>query len=101
MPEPPEQVGLQLDGFTFRTAAPVQLETGGGLLFGPDGSAAGIQWELADSAFIMRVEPPNQSSWGVYRVGFTRRMKGRADLAANLQELLPKLRIIYQRIRVQ
>ncbi|MFZ5813921.1 MAG: hypothetical protein ACOY93_01280 [Bacillota bacterium] len=85
------------EGFTYRPASPTT-----GLLEGPDGSRAGIHWEVSsDGPFIARLEPPGSDHWGVYRLGLDRPVRGEADLAEALRALMPKLRILYQRARVQ
>lgn len=88
------------EGFTFQPNSEDGAEAGSGLLFGPDGSHAGIHWVLsADGPYIMRLEPPGPDHWGVYEVGFTQPVAGQADLLHNLEALLPKLATIYRRIR--
>jgi hypothetical protein len=89
------------DGSAFGAITPIGQypDRGAGFLQGPDGSRAGLQWELAETPFIMRLESPDTERWGVYRVGFTRPVTSVQDLVANLQAVLPKLRILYQRAR--
>lgn len=92
------------EGFTYGAITPIgqQPERGAGFLEGPDGSRAGLRWELSeDGPFIARIEKPGERHWGLYRVGFTRPVHTVADLKANLADLLPKLRILYQRARLQ
>lgn len=90
------------DGFAFGAITPLGAEPlrGAGFLQGPDGSRAGLHWEVADSPYIMRLEPPDGVRWGVYQLGFTRPVRTLADLIANLEQLLPKLKILYTRNRV-
>ncbi len=89
----------QMDGFTYGAITPLgeNPERGAGFLEGPDGSRAGLQWELSDRPYIMRIEAPDGEKWGVYRVGFTRPVQTVADLKENLRQVLPKLAILYQR----
>lgn len=91
-----------IDGFTYGAVTPIgeQQERGGGFLQGPDGSRAGIRWELSDSPFIERIEGPDGNRWGVYRLGFTQPVESIQDLVANLEALLPKLKVLYSRARV-
>lgn len=92
------------EGFVYGAITPIgqNPERGAGFLQGPDGSRAGLQWELShDGPFIMRIDKPGEDHWGVYRLGFTRPVRTVDDLNANLAELLPKLRILYQRARGQ
>lgn len=91
----------ECDGFTYGAITPIGLESerGAGFLQAPDGTRAGLQWELSDSPFIARVDGPDGSGWGVYQVGFTQPVWSVADLIANLEPLLPKLKILHSRIR--
>lgn len=90
------------EGFTYGAITPVgeRRESGAGFLQGPDGSRAGLQWELADSPYIMKIEGPGQHTWGLYRVGFVTPVGNVADLVTNLLPLLPKLKVLYTRARV-
>lgn len=88
----------ELEGFVFGTTA-LQESGGAGFLVAPDGTRAGIQWEVAESPFIMRVEPPGQDHWGVYRVGFVTAVNSVDDLRANLAPLVGRLRILHRRAR--
>ena len=88
----------EIEGFVFDTTA--LLPTGGtGFLVAPDGTRAGIQWDVAESPYIMRVEPPGQEHWGVYRVGFTTPVTTTEDLQTNLTPLLGRLKILHRRAR--
>lgn len=91
------------DGFTYGaiTLIGADPERGAGFLQAPDGSRAGIHWELSDSPFIARVEGPDGLGWGIYRVGFTRPVLSVADLVVNLEPHLPKFRILHARLRPQ
>lgn len=93
--------GAAVEGFAYGAITPLgrDPERGAGYLQGPDGSKAGIQWEVADAPYIMRLEAPTGSDWGLYRVGFLRPVQTVDDLIANLRELLPRLRILYARNR--
>jgi hypothetical protein len=96
---------LQLEsGFCYRalTSLGGDSERGAGRLQGRDGSEAHLQWERSvDGPFIMRLEPPGANHWGIYRVGFPRPVLTRDDLQENLEILMPKLAVLYQRWRVQ
>lgn len=91
------------DGFAYGsiTALGEDPERGAGFLEAPDGSRAGIQWELSDTPYIAKLEGPDGTGWGIYRVGFTRPVTSVADLMLNLEPLLPKFRILHGRIRTQ
>lgn len=89
----------ETDGFVFGLVTPLGAEPGAGFLQGPDGTRAGIQWELSESPFIMRLEGPSGDGWGLYRVGFVKPVASVADLVENLGLLLPKLKVLYSRAR--
>jgi hypothetical protein len=91
--------GAELDGFAFGCITPLEAgrPVGAGFVQGPNGKRAGLQWELSDSPYLMRISPPNGEAWGVYRLGFTQPVAHVDDLLANLRPLLPKLQILYAR----
>lgn len=91
----------EVEGFVFGTITTISADrtSGAGFLQGPDGSRAGLQWELADSPYIMRIDPPGQEHWGVYRVGFTIPVSTAGDLRQNLAALLDRLKILHRRAR--
>jgi hypothetical protein len=91
--------GAELDGFAFGIITPLEpgRPVGAGFVQGPNGARAGLQWELSESPFIMRITPPDGDAWGVYRLGFSQPVATVADLLANLRPLLPKLHILYAR----
>lgn len=92
----------EMEGFTYGaiTAVGESPMQGAGVLQGPGGLRAGLQWEVTDAPYIARVEGPGPDHWGVYRVGFTQPVRTIADLVANLARVLPKLKILYSRARV-
>ena len=89
----------EMDGFTYGAITPVgeHPDRGAGFLQAPGGGRAGLQWELSDSPYIMRLEGPDSETWGLYRVGFTTPVHTIDDLVTNLRALLPKLKILYAR----
>lgn len=94
---------IEIDGFIYNPTTPVGKDptAGTGTLTGPDGSQAELAWQLSeDGPYIMRLASPGSQDWGAYRLGFTQPVRRLADLETNLQALMPKLRILYSRIRV-
>lgn len=93
--------GASVQGFAYGAITPLgkQADRGAGFLQGPDGSRAGLQWEVADAPYIMRAEAPSDANWGAYRVGFLQPVETVEDLIVNLEALLPRLRILYARMR--
>lgn len=90
------------DGFVYGAVTPIGVEPskGHGFIQGPDGSRAGIEWELAETAYIALIERPDRGTWGAYHLGFTRPVQTAADLALNLGQHWHRLRILYKRARV-
>ena len=60
----------------------------------PDGSRAGIIWEVGESIIEVTM-PPEEDRWGVFHVGFARQVYHEARLVEQLREWLPELRRIY------
>lgn len=92
------------DGFVFGTLTPLGADPsrGMGVLEGPDGSRAALEWVVSpDGPYIMRLAKPAERDWGSYRVGFSKPVRTAAELQENLAELMPKLRVLYRRLRVQ
>lgn len=92
------------DGFIFGTLAPLGTDPsrGMGMLEGPDGSRAALEWVVSpDGPYIMRLAGPGERDWGSYRLGFSRPVRTAEEMRENLAELLPKLRVLYRRFRVQ
>jgi hypothetical protein len=57
----------------------------------PDGSRAGIIWEVG--APVLEVSsPPDEDRWGVFHVGFARRVHDEGELVEQLREWLPEFR---------
>ena len=64
---------------------------GDAFVVAPDGRRAGIIWEVGDSKIEVSI-PPEEDRWGVYHVGFARRVHDEAGLVEQLREWLPELR---------
>jgi hypothetical protein len=94
--------GAAVEGFAYGTITKLEQGAGrgAGFLQGPDGFRAGLQWELADTPFIMKVESPDRHCWGVYRVGFLQPVATADDVVENLRPLLQRLRVLYARARI-
>jgi hypothetical protein len=68
-------------------------DCGDAFVVAPDGSRAGLVWEVGESAYIREISGFEPGRWGVWEVGFTRPMRTPADARANLEQLLPRLRV--------
>jgi hypothetical protein len=76
------------DGCTF----------GDGFVEAPDGSRAGLIWEVGDGEITESIGP-EEGRWGVYAVWFERPVRTIEDLVYNFQRILPGLRAIHARLR--
>ena len=86
------------DGWCFGTISEPNCSEGSdwgdAFVVAPDGSRAGIIWEVG--APVLEVSsPPEEDRWGVFHVGFARRVHDEAELVGQLREWLPELRLIH------
>jgi hypothetical protein len=82
------------DGFTpGRTTdwESESCETGDAFVIAPDGSRAGLVWEVYDPPYFQEVRPIETGSWGVWGVGFCLPMNSRAR--RDLESILPELKL--------
>ena len=70
-------------------------EYGDAFVVAPDGSRAGLVWEVGEGE-ISVIRPPEPGRWGVYAVWLPGPIKDAQDLAAAFAALLPHLRRIYE-----
>jgi hypothetical protein len=71
---------------------------GNGYVIAPDGSQAGIIWDLASPDFS-QIYAPEEIRWGVYGVRFQRPVKSVEDIVYNFRAMLPKLKEQYAKIK--
>ena len=76
---------------------PEGCESGDGYVVAPDGSRAGIVWNVGQHELEM-VCAPDESRWGVYEVWFPHAVKTIDDLVANFRHVLPELRRKYEQL---
>jgi hypothetical protein len=76
----------------------IGAEYGDGFVIAPDGSRAGLVWEVGDGKFQTVMEP-EKHRWGVYAVWFPKEMKNVTDLVSNFQYVLPLLKRKFEEIR--
>jgi hypothetical protein len=86
------------DGWCFGTISEPDCsegrDWGDAFVVAPDGSRAGIIWEVGAPGMEVSL-PPHETRWGVYHVGFARRVHDEAGLVEQLRESLPKLRRLH------
>lgn len=90
------------DGWCFGAISafdddPEGCTSGDGFVVAPDGSRAGIVWEVGDFA-IHEVCAPSPDRWGVYGVAFPRAVRGVADLIECFRAVLPELKRLRERV---
>jgi hypothetical protein len=86
---------VSVEGFTFGAitdfeAAP--CDTGDAFVIAPDGSRAGLVWEVSAKKYLEEVLPFEQDRWGVWAVSFPYPMNSRANARKNLVAVLPDLK---------
>lgn len=82
--------GFRLGMITDWEAKPADV--GDAFVVAPDGSRAGLNWEISAQPYVSECAPPEEDRWGVWNVGFTHPMRSRDAARANLREVLPDLR---------
>ena len=70
---------------------------GDGFVLAPDGSRAGIVWEVGEFA-THEICAPSPDRWGVYGVAFPRAVRGVLDLVECFRAVLPELKRIHERV---
>lgn len=69
-----------VDGFTLGTITDFELEPsdeGDAFVIAPDGSRAGIAWQIYQETHFVQIRPFEKERWGVYSVAFTHPMRNR------------------------
>jgi hypothetical protein len=92
----------ETDGWFYGAITDYECETpqndGDGFVVAPDGSRAGIVWDL-DGPDFEEVSPPTSDRWGVYGVRFPDPVESVDDLVRNFRAVLPNLKKRYAQIR--
>ena len=88
-----------IDGWVLGEITPCLGEQNGdGFVVAPDGSQAGLVWEVGEGDFT-EIVAATPERWGVYAVWFPQAMKTAQDLIANFRVVLPALRAAHERAR--
>jgi hypothetical protein len=86
------------DGWCFGTISEPDCsegrDWGDAFVVAPDGSRAGIIWDVEAHGMKVSV-PPDEGRWGVFHVGFARRVHNETELLEQLREWLPELRRLH------
>lgn len=73
---------------------------GDGFVQAPDGTIAGIIWEVAEKSYISTCIEPDNERWGVYNVGFVRPIKTVDDLVYNFKTIYPLIKEVYNNAKM-
>ena len=85
---------VTVDGFTLGKITDWEAEPcekGDAFVIAPDGSRAGLVWEVCDPPYFQEVMPTEGGRWGVWGVGFSLSMNSRKNARENLESILPEL----------
>jgi hypothetical protein len=95
--------GVVIDGFRLGTITDYkQKDSADGCTIGdafveaPDGSRAGLVWEVGKERWFYTIIEPNSDRWGVYHFYVPRAVTSAKDFVANFKEILPKLKELYK-----
>jgi hypothetical protein len=86
---------VNVEGFTFGAITDFEAEpcdAGDAFIIAPDGSRAGLVWEVSATTYLEEVHPFEPSRWGVWAISFPYPMENRANARNNLAVVLPQLR---------
>lgn len=84
------------EGFTLGKITDFEIEPcmeGDAFVIAPDGSRAGLVWEVYDSPYFQEVRPIETDRWGVWGVSFRLPMNSRENARRNLESILPELKL--------
>lgn len=89
--------GVEADGFRLGTISALGPEDyGDAFVIAPDGSRAGLVWEVGDSRALGEICGFEPDRWGVWAVEFPRPMNSVEGAQSNLREVLAPLREKWQ-----
>lgn len=83
------------DGFTLGKITDfeaVPCDTGDAFVIAPDGSRAGLVWEVYSEPYFHQVCAPETGRWGVWGVALPFPMTSRENAGKNLAAILPQLK---------
>jgi len=90
------------DGWCFGAiteyAHPDGCDSGDAFVVAPDGSRAGLVWDVGQGE-ISQISPPDAKRWGVYQVSFPKAVHSTQDLVKCFRAILPGLQKVYERVQ--
>jgi len=97
---------ITFDGFTYGAItdflepdAEQGCTYGDGFVEGPDGTRAGIVWEVSDQLTHSTIQEPDENRWGVYHITVPKAVNSFDDMRGNFALMLPILKEHYQQTR--
>lgn len=88
--------GTEVEGFRLGMISDWETEgdatNGDAFVVAPDGSRAGLAWDIGERAQVEAISPPEPNRWGVWAVTLPGPMRTRDDARRNLAAVLPLLR---------
>jgi hypothetical protein len=87
---------IAIEGFTLGKITDWEAEpceAGDAFVIAPDGSRAGLVWEICDPPYFQEVMPIEADRWGVWGVGFALPMDRHENVRKNLESILPELKL--------
>lgn len=87
---------IDVDGFTLGKITDFEAEPceeGDAFVIAPDGSRAGLVWEVSDKPYFQEVRPIETGRWGVWGVSFRLPMNSRENARRNLESIIPDLKL--------
>jgi hypothetical protein len=72
---------------------------GDAFIEGPDGTRAGITWEVGNEFLFMTITEPDSDRWGVYFFTVREAVNSVVDFKNNFELMLPKIKQLYQQTR--
>jgi len=85
-----------VDGFTLGKITDWEAEPceeGDAFVIAPDGSRAGLVWQIYAHPYFQEVSPIEAGRWGVWGVSFHLPMNSRHNATENLESILPELKL--------
>jgi hypothetical protein len=79
-------------------AFPDGCDGGDAFVVAPDGSRAGLVWEVGTGA-LQEILPPDAERWGVYAIFFPHATRTIHDLVSAFRAVLPQLKAKYAEVR--
>ena len=97
--------GIEIDGFRFgaitdylQSDSPAGCTIGDAFVEAPDGTRAGLTWEVGDERKFARIMEPDDR-WGAYYFSVPFPVKSKQDMRRNFATILPKLKELYKEAR--